>query len=245
MSTNDITLYHHHVSGPARAVTLLLDYIGNTSVKRQVVDLLAKEQLQEWFVAINPFHTVPTVEDKTNGLVLYESMAILEYFADIFGHDGKYGLPKDTTAKYKVVNAGHNYHNFIAAASRDIMSNWYPALFAGLPFNLEAFKAGVEKASEKFAQFEEILKKNGGYITGTTPTLVDLRVWVDIFQYSNLGGESTLAIIDFSEKYPTTQKWLNDIKADFYTEEKWAPLAGFYGFYASKAGTDYRLTEKK
>jgi len=103
----------------------------------------------------------------------------------------------------------------------------------------------LKKLLKNFAQFEEILKKNGGYITGTTPTLVDLRVWVDLFQFSNLGGESTLAIIDFSEKYPTTQKWLNDIKADFYTEEKWAPLAGFYGFYASKAGTDYRLTEKK
>jgi len=244
MSTNDITLYHHNASNPARAVTLLLDYIGNTSVKRQFVDVLAKEQLEEWFVAINPFHTVPTVEDKTNGLVLYESMAILEYFADIFAHDGKYGLPTDITAKYNVINAGHKYHNFIAAAYKDIMTHWYPSFFGGV-FDLEAFKAGVEKASEKFTQFEDILKKNGGYMTGTTPTIVDLRVWVDMFQFSNLGGESTMATIDFSEKYPTIQKWLNEIKADLYTEEKWAPLAGLYGVYASKAGTDYRLTEKK
>jgi len=244
MASNDITIYYSPVSGPARSVIEFLDVIKNTSVKRQVIDLSKKEQMEPWFLEINPHHTVPTLHDKTNGVVLYESIAILEYLAEIFDYDGKYGLPKDIAAKYKTINALHKFHNFNAVANRDIMGGFYTSVFGGTPFDLEAFKNAVEKVKKaQFVTLDEIIGKQGGYITGPEPTLIDLRSWVDLFQLSNL-APNTLNIVDFSE-FPNIQKWLIAIQTDLYTADKWPELVGFYTYANSLIGTDYRLAQPK
>ena len=51
------------------------------NVEYQTVDLMKGEQYQPWFVAINPSHAVPVLED--GDFRLPESSAILKYLADL------------------------------------------------------------------------------------------------------------------------------------------------------------------
>ena len=65
-----------------RKVSIALEEIGAAyEVKR--LDLEKKEQLEPSFLALNPNHKIPTIED--DGLVLWESGAILLYLAEKHG----------------------------------------------------------------------------------------------------------------------------------------------------------------
>lgn len=240
-----ITVYFDPASGPARCVVLFLDLIKDTTIVRKQISLAAKEQLTPEFLAMNPHHTVPTLKDDETGLCLYESTAILQFLAEKLNVTGRYGLPTDEKAKWATINALHNQHNFISKANIEVMGPFYAAFFSGQQINVDALKAGVETSKAKFTTLEQILVKNGGFIAGAEPTIADLRAWSDIFQLSNLGGEGTLDIIDFSAEFPAIQKWLEAIKADAYSEEAWAPAAGFYAMATQVfGGPVFRLTKQ-
>lgn len=86
-----LTLYHFPPSGPSRAALLAAKAVG-VDVDVQIVNLFAKEQLQENFVKINPQHTVPTLVD--GDFIVWDSHVIGPYLATTYGkNDGLY--PKD------------------------------------------------------------------------------------------------------------------------------------------------------
>lgn len=58
--------------------------------------MFAKEQLKEDFLAINPQHCIPTIDD--DGFKLWESRAIAQYLVDAYGK-GSTLYPTDNKAK--------------------------------------------------------------------------------------------------------------------------------------------------
>ncbi|KAJ6218594.1 hypothetical protein RDWZM_009751 [Blomia tropicalis] len=70
-------LYYMLESPPCRTVMLVARAL-NIDLEYKVVDLLKKEQLNENFLKINPFHCVPTLVDP-DGFTLFESRAIATY----------------------------------------------------------------------------------------------------------------------------------------------------------------------
>eukprot|EP00461_Guttulinopsis_vulgaris_P002077 UN02078 len=149
---------------------------------------------------MNPFHTVPTL--KHNDLCLYESTAIIEYLNEILKLDGEWGFTNDNIVqKYKEINMLHKWHNFIVPGQRAIVTPFYGSLFAGIPFDVEAMKAGLAKTKDdQYKMFDELLAKNGGFVCGNKPTFVDVHYWVDVFQMTP-DGKYTLHIYDF-EQHP-------------------------------------------
>lgn len=245
MTDHDITLYYFNLSGPARSVIYLLDFHKNTSVKRQVTDLTKGEHLSPEFLNLNPHHTVPTLEDKTAGLVLYESTAIYQYLCEVFGWEGRYGLPKDLTKKYRVINELHKHAGFLGdLCGPKISYQLSLAAFRGAPFSIENFKKEVDGAKATLTLFDQKLEKNGGFVAGDEPTIADLRPWVDLFQLSTYGGEFTGGVLDL-EEYKNITKFLLAIRKDLFDEAKWTPMAGFYAFLTQKLGTDdFRIAKK-
>lgn len=72
-------LYFHPLSGNSRRVNLVATHLG-IPLERVVIDLTKGEQKSEAHVARNPNGRVPVLED--DGLVLWESHAIMTYLAD-------------------------------------------------------------------------------------------------------------------------------------------------------------------
>lgn len=77
-----IKLYDFALSGNCHKVRMMLALLG-VPYERVDIDLTKKDQMADWFVAINPLHKVPVLDD--SGLVLRDSAAILLYLARQYG----------------------------------------------------------------------------------------------------------------------------------------------------------------
>lgn len=75
-------LYFDHRSPCNRSVLMLISALG-LSIEYKFVDLFKVEHKQEWFLKVNPFHTVPCLSDKD--VHLMDSHAILMYLCDTYG----------------------------------------------------------------------------------------------------------------------------------------------------------------
>lgn len=72
-------LYHHPLSTNARRCAMTAVHL-RVLLELVFVDLANREQHQPRFLALNPNHKVPVLED--DGFILWESYAIVQYLAD-------------------------------------------------------------------------------------------------------------------------------------------------------------------
>ncbi|XP_050323470.1 glutathione S-transferase D7 isoform X1 [Bactrocera neohumeralis] len=93
-----VTLYYLPPSPPCRAVLLLGKMLG-IDFDLKLINVLAGDQLKPDFLQLNPQHCIPTINDE--GLVLWESRAILQYLAAAYGKDDTL-YPKDVRVRAMV-----------------------------------------------------------------------------------------------------------------------------------------------
>ena len=79
-----IDLYSMNASAPCRAVAMTARQVGVELTVKEI-NLLAGEHMTPEFLAMNPQHTVPTIDD--NGLYLNESRAICAYLVNQYAKD--------------------------------------------------------------------------------------------------------------------------------------------------------------
>ncbi|MCP3984416.1 MAG: glutathione S-transferase family protein [bacterium] len=93
-----ITLYTANApNGPKASIALEelgLDY------EVRALQLSEDEQKQDWFLAKNPNHKIPVLED--DGQVIWESGAILLHLAEKYDEDGRI-LPKDPIRRMEAI----------------------------------------------------------------------------------------------------------------------------------------------
>lgn len=90
-----IDLYYMAASSPCRAVLLTAKMVG-ADLTLKHIDLLKGEQMKPEFIAINPKHTVPFIDD--NGFRMSESRAICAYLANKYSKSDKL-YPKNPKAR--------------------------------------------------------------------------------------------------------------------------------------------------
>ena len=90
-------LYHHPYSFNSRRAVMTALHL-SAPVELVFVDLQKGEQRQPQFLALNPNHRVPVLEDE--GFILWESHAIMQYLADKTPRQTVY--PAETRARADV-----------------------------------------------------------------------------------------------------------------------------------------------
>jgi len=255
MST--ISIYVNFASQPCRALRKICDLNGITDkINWPTLELLKGEHFAESFTKINPASTVPVLVDTSPGidgntdnkseeLILTESTAIAQYLCDKFNLTGKFGIPcvkANPLAHYQVINALHNHHNVVRAASMEVLNLWRPAALTGhLPDPKDRVPLDLEKLKERigFVQtnhyplIENKLRANNGWLcSGNNPTVADVFAWMELWQFTK-GDRSdddlnTFQMIDY-EQFPFISAWLKKLEVVLFDEKLWEACRQFIG----------------
>lgn len=204
-------LYTNIFSAPARAVMLTLKEL-NLNPETKTLDLMKGEQKEEWFLKINPDHTVPTLKD--GDFILWESKAIMQYLCNKYA-PGSSLYPSDLQQR-AIVDKILCYDAcvFGSAVGKFVV----PQLMKG-----EA--PDPEKEKEMLKSFEYLEKQ----LTGQQFLASDTKTIADISIFSKFGY---LALLDYhpqevKDKFPLVSAWLSRMfDEEFHGELMAAKEAG-------------------
>jgi glutathione S-transferase len=188
-----ITLYGFKLSGHSHRAELMLRLLG-LPFAFQEIDIFAGAQRAESFRRLNPFATVPVIDD--GGTVIADSVAILVYLANRYDPDRAW-LPTDPAAAAKVqrwLSVAQGWLAFGPARARVIQK------FGG-KYDL----AAAHTLAQRLFQVLEAELGERHYLAGEKPTLAD----VALYSYTSVAPEGGVAL----DSYPAIQSWLKRIEA--------------------------------
>ena len=188
-----ITLYGLKQSGHSHRAELMLRLLG-LPFAFQEVDIFAGAQRAESFRRLNPFGTVPVIDD--GGTVVADSVAILVYLANRYDPSRAW-LPADPAAAAQVqrwLSAAQGWLAFGPARARVVVK-----------FGGKHDLAVAQALAERLFQVLEAELKDRAYLVGDHPTLAD----VALYSYTAVAPEGGVAL----DPYPAIQSWLQRVEA--------------------------------
>ena len=190
------------LSGPALKVRYVANALGIEHEYKRV-NVMGGETRTEAFLRLHPAGKIPVIED--DGFVLFESNAIVKYFAD---KNGSQFYPKDLK-KRAIVDQWIDFSSFhVGMALSKVFYNRVIAQRIGESVDENSLKDGLKFLDRFLPVIDAQLKKNK-YLAGNEMTLADFDL---------------LAILDPSEAsgidltpYQAIVKWRDPLrKQDFY-----------------------------
>jgi glutathione S-transferase len=201
-----ITLHGFKLSGHSHRAELMLRLLGLEFTFRQV-DLAGGEQRGAAFRALNPFGTVPVLED--DGLVIRESTAILVYLATKYDAD-RVWLPADPRGAAEV-------EGWLSVAQGPVFNGPCCARLVTVFGSDFDHPRAVASAHKLFGVLNPILEERS-FLVNQRPTIAD----VALYSYIAAAPEGGVDLAP----YPAITAWLDRI----------ASLPGFEPMPATKAG---------
>ncbi|WP_318515858.1 glutathione S-transferase family protein [Photobacterium leiognathi] len=188
-----MVVYGDLQSGNCLKVKLLLSLLG-IEHQWQHINILENETHTPEFLALNPNGKIPVVV-LDDGRVLYESNAILSYFAE----DTPY-LPQDCFLKAKVFQwlffEQYSHEPYIAVAR-------YIQVYLGMPAErVEQYEALHAKGYKALDVMEQQLAQTP-YLVGDAVTIADIA----LYAYTHVADEGGYDL----RGYPHIKRWLKAV----------------------------------
>lgn len=172
------------------------------------VDTMNREQFTPEFLAMNPQHCVPTLND--NGLIVWESPAICAYLASRYGGGDAASLcPADVAVRAKIDQLLHFNNGTLLSRYLNLI---LPIFNNGVSEMNERQVAGIKESLELLETF----LKDVDYLVGNQLTVADL---------SNVTTLATIFKIFPPQQgqYPRIGAWLQRLAAlPYYDDAKHA-----------------------
>ena len=138
-----LKLYDMERSGNCYKARLMLSLLGLEYTK-QTVDLSKKEQMEPWYLAINPLHHVPVLDD--NGTIVRDSAAVLVYLASKYDA-ARTWYPDDAKSMGEI-------QQWLAYAGNEILNTLAPARAIAVGLRSGNLAEAQEKARGTLAHLE-------------------------------------------------------------------------------------------
>ncbi|GAB2177977.1 glutathione S-transferase family protein [Dongia sp. agr-C8] len=191
--TRPITLYGFKLSGHSHRAELMLRLLG-LPFTYQAIDLASGEQRGEAFRRLNPFATVPVIDDA--GTVIGDSVAILVYLASRYDPDRTW-LPADPVTAAEVqrwLSVAQGWLAFGPARARIV-----------LKFGGQYDLAAAQTLAERLFKILEAELEGRAFLVGDRATLADIA----LYSYTAVAPEGGIRL----EPYPAIQAWLKRVEA--------------------------------
>ncbi|KAF5279730.1 hypothetical protein FQA39_LY05420 [Lamprigera yunnana] len=208
-----LKLYAHDMSLPCRAVYLTAAALG-LELDIIHIDVWKKQQYTSSFLKINPYHTVPTLDD--GGYIVWESGAINIYLIS------KYG--KHTTLYPNDIGKRVIIHQMLFYGIQ-VMTNFSKIFITALKSG-EIVSHLEKEAKELYKMLEKYLENNK-WIAGDTVTLADLT-------YIPIITSLALVVPITSNNFPSLMRWIEEAKKLSYYHENEKGLNDWKHFIANK-----------
>jgi len=187
-----ITLYGYKLSGHSHRAELMLRLLG-LPFAFEAIDIFAGAQKTERFQKLNPFGTVPVIDDR--GTVVADSVAILVYLANRYD-DRRAWLPADPAGAAEVqrwLSVAQGWLAFGPARARIIQK-----------FGVKQDLAAAQALAQRLFQVLETELSDRTFLVGENPTLAD----VALYSYTSVAPEGGIDLAP----YPAIRTWLSRVE---------------------------------
>mmetsp|Transcript_58734 Transcript_58734/g.137058 ORF Transcript_58734/g.137058 Transcript_58734/m.137058 type:complete len:227 (-) Transcript_58734:193-873(-) len=208
-----LKLYGVELSQPVRAVRFALAMHGVEHDFIQVMPGSNKKggSKSPEFLEMNPMGTVPVLDD--NGVVIWESHAILIYLSEKLGWEDVY--PKDPKSRGHILQWLSWHH---ANLRQITLGHFAPHFRPDLTKDEGLIKRAQSTGDYALGKVEAQLSKTK-FFTGATPTLADISA------YEEIGQMKQMSLKDLTQ-YPSITRWLTDVEGlPGWTESHAGPMA--------------------
>jgi glutathione S-transferase len=186
-----VTLYDFELSGSCYKIRLLMNIL-NIPNKKVNVDFVNKEHRTEKYTKLNPFGSIPIMEE--DGVRLRDSAAMLVYLARKYDKKN-YWYPDDPATM------GH-VQEWMATGGSDIMNSAAARLVKILNYQLDLDSLQT-KAKATFKIMNDHLASRE-WLAADHPTIADIAC----FPYTAMAGEGGIDLAP----YPNILKWIERMK---------------------------------
>lgn len=215
MSQPSLKLYGVPASQPVRSVLWLLEInsIPYELVKMSPMWPKKNPKKMEYIKTINPLGRVPSLQDTDNGVILYESGAILAYIANKYDLDDWYPNHKKSSENLQRRGKIDSYLHWHHENTRLVTVAYIaPLLRADVP--LERWMKNVSQMVHQRKALKYVLNAiekehlgNGQlYLIDDKPSVADLLCYQEIIQFKEF--DAMYPYSKFKVEYPNIDQWL-------------------------------------